>query len=111
LIASFKAQKKPDLATSVPNSNVSSGPTLRDLAAPIDGGTKFQYAIVNVGTFNNADRMREALATAGRGGWELVTIYDKASNWVGGWEKGFMLLKRPVPDGVRPDSWCLMIRS
>ena len=39
----------------------------------------------------------------------MVAVYDKASNWFTGMEKGFMLLKRPVPAGVTPDRWCLML--
>lgn len=41
-------------------------------------------------------------ATASAAGWELVAVYDKASNWFAGLEKGFVLMKRPVPTGVEP---------
>ena len=45
---------------------------------------------------------------AGSQGWELVSIYDMASNWIGGFEKRFMLLKRPVPPGLQLEEteWC-----
>lgn len=46
---------------------------------------------------HSPDRMASVLAVAGENGWELVSIYDKSSNWFQGFEKGFMLLKRPVP--------------
>lgn len=44
-------------------------------------------------------------------GWELITIYDKASNWMQGMEKGFMLLKRPVAPETKleDDEWCKTI--
>ena len=51
--------------------------------------------------------MQEVLATAGANGWELVGVYDKASKGLNGMERGFMLLKRPVPDDVEPDEWCV----
>jgi hypothetical protein len=84
------------------------------LAGLVDGPTvdgRWQYAIANVGTFNSPDRMAGVLAVAGAHGWELVAIYDKASNWFQGFEKGFMLLKRPVPDGETPDEWCVQIKT
>lgn len=68
---------------------------------------KWQYAVVNVGMFNSPERMADVLAQAGSSGWELVTVYDKASNWFAGMEKGFMLFKRPVPRGTTPLSWCV----
>ena len=37
-------------------------------------------------------------------GWELPATMDKASNWFNGLEKGFLLLKRPVPEGYTPNS-------
>src|SRR5207244_1940641 len=44
-----------------------------------------------------------ALGQLGEEGWELVTVYDKASNWLNGMEKGFALFKRPVPEDAEPD--------
>lgn len=72
---------------------------------------RFQYAVVNVGMFNSADRMAGVLGAAGENGWELVTVYDKASNWLGGMEKGFMLLKRRVPEGAGVSQWCITLRK
>ena len=36
-------------------------------------------------------------------------VYDKASNWFTGMEKGFILLKRPVAPSVHlsDDEWCI----
>jgi hypothetical protein len=68
---------------------------------------RWQYATVNTGMFNSAERLTEVLGEAGRVGWELVTVYDKSSNWFGGMEKGFMLLRREVPDGVEPEAWSI----
>lgn len=77
---------------------------------PLEGAEqRWQYAVVNTGSFGTADRLNTVLASAGRAGWELVTIYDKASNWFRGIEKGFMMMKRPVPAGVTPDRWCIHI--
>jgi hypothetical protein len=42
----------------------------------------------------------------GSEGWELVAIHDKASNWIGGAEKGFAIFKREVPvDAESPKRW------
>jgi hypothetical protein len=116
LIAELQRQPKPNLGAAPAKGNPGvigrqANHGFSDLEQPLDGGDRFQYAIVNIGTFNNAERMQTILGRAGAAGWELVTVYDKSSNWIGGWEKGFMLLKRPVPLGTRPSSWCLMIRS
>lgn len=112
LIAELKQQPKPDLGPPARSSAPSSsGSDLSKLAQRLPTAEHYQYAIVNVGTFNSADRMRATLAQAGAAGWELITVYDKASNWVGGWEKGFMLLKRVVPEGVDPGEWCIVIRN
>lgn len=83
--------------------------SLRGLVAPIPGAPRWQYAVINIGMFNTPERISETLGIAGANGWELVTVYDKSSNWSTAMEKGFMLLKRPVPDGLTPDTWCLMI--
>lgn len=75
------------------------------------GNVRWQYGVVNIGMFASMDRMEEVLAAAGEQGWELITIYDKSSNWFANMEKGFMLLKRPVPAGVRltEPEWCITI--
>lgn len=74
-------------------------------------GIRWQYAVVNIGSFGALDRMELVLGSAGSQGWELVTIYDKASNWIQGMEKGFMLLKRPVAPETKleDDDWCVTI--
>jgi hypothetical protein len=63
---------------------------------------RWQYQVVNIGSFSAADRLVGALSELGAEGWELVTIYDKASNWLNGFEKGFALFKRPVAEGEDP---------
>ena len=69
---------------------------------------RWQYAVVNIGSFNSAERMQSMLARAGSHGWELTATMDKQSNW---WnmEKGFLLLKRPVPEGHKPQQWCIFV--
>lgn len=69
---------------------------------PLDAykGQRWQYAVANIGAFLAMDRMQLILGSAGSQGWELVSVYDKASNWFNGMEKGFMLLKRPVAANV-----------
>lgn len=75
------------------------------------GEERWQYAVVSTGTFNTGDRLQRMLAHAGEAGWELVTVYDKSSNWLAGLEKGFMLMKRPVPAGSDPHGWCVVVRG
>ena len=55
--------------------------------------------------------MASVLGMSGQAGWELVTIFDKSSNWFVGMEKGFMLLRRRVPAGVEPDPWATQYRA
>jgi len=76
------------------------------------GGERWQYGVINIGVFNAMDRMQVAFGALGSEGWELITIYDKASNWLSGSEKGFMLFKRAVPPGQRlpEDQWCITLR-
>ncbi len=76
------------------------------------GRPRWQYGVINIGAFNAMDRMQTAFATLGAGGWELVTVYDKASNWLADVEKGFMLFKRPVAPGAKlaDDQWCITLR-
>jgi hypothetical protein len=64
-----------------------------------EGRTRWQYGVVNIGMFSALDRMKAVLGHLGSEGWELVTVYDKGSNWMSGMEKGFMMLKRPVHRG------------
>lgn len=69
----------------------------------LDDIPRWQYRIVNTGTFSTPERLGMAMSYFGQNGWELVTVYDKASNWFQGWEKGFALFKRPVPPGDEPE--------
>ena len=84
---------------------------LQLLTEPVPVSQRWQYAVINVGSFNSPGRLAHVLEVAGAHGWELTTVYDKASNWISGMEKGFMLLKRPVPDGVIPKQWCIQFRN
>jgi hypothetical protein len=74
-------------------------------------GPLWQFAVINIGSFRAAGRFQRALGAAASQGWELVGVYDKASNWLSGMEKGFILLKRQVPAGVRlrEDEWCISL--
>lgn len=63
---------------------------------------RWQYRVVDIGAFSTHDKMRLALGHLGEDGWELVTVYDKASNSMVGFENGFMLFKRPVQTGEEP---------
>jgi hypothetical protein len=82
------------------------GPTQwEQFKTPLEGiASRWQYAVVNTGSFNSQERMRTVLGNAGQSGWELTTVYDKSSNWLQGMEKGFMLMRRPVPEGVNVTS-------
>lgn len=85
---------------------------LAALAEPVGETSRWQYAVVNVGMYDTPRRMGEVLEVAGATGWELVHVYDKASNWkIVGFEKGFMLLKRLVPPGINPRRWCIVLRN
>ena len=70
------------------------------LTSRLPGAAQWQYAVIGLGVFNAAGRTQRVLGLAGEYGWELVAVYDKASNRFDGFEKGFMLFKRAVPDGV-----------
>lgn len=78
----------------------------------LGGAPRWQYGAINIGMFGAMERMQQVFATLGAEGWELVTVYDKASNWFADMEKGFMLFKRPVPPGqtVPDDQWCIALR-
>lgn len=58
--------------------------------------TKWEYKVVDIGFFFVQSRLESTLARLGQDGWELVTVYDKASNLGTGMEKGFVLFKRPL---------------
>jgi hypothetical protein len=64
---------------------------------------RWQYTVVDIGSLNATMRLQGALGQLGSEGWELVHVYDKASNWLDGMEKGFALFKRPVAPGEEPD--------
>lgn len=76
------------------------------------GRVRWQYGVVSFGAFNAKGRMSEILGSAGEGGWELVGVFDKQSNWINV-ENGFMLLKRPVQPGARlsPEEWCITLAN
>ena len=76
-----------------------------------ESGTRWQYGVVNIGAFKALGRMGEVLGHLGSEGWELITVYDKSSNWISNMEKGFMMFKRPVAPGVRlpDDHWCITL--
>ena len=79
------------------------------LSSRLPGTGQWQYAVIGLGVFNAADRMQRVLGLAGEYGWELVAVYDKTSNWFAGLEKGFMLFKRAVPEGVDARGfWCVV---
>src|SRR5690554_5898232 len=73
---------------------------------------RWQYGVVGIGSFRTLELMRAVLGHLGAEGWELVTVYDKAANWLQGYEQGFVLMKRPVPPGARLDEneWCIAVR-
>jgi len=58
--------------------------------------TRWEYKVVNIGAFQTQERLEPTLDSLGAAGWELVTVFDKLSNWFEGIEKGFVLFKRPV---------------
>ena len=73
---------------------------------------RFQYQIVSLGVFNVADKMVNAFAHLGENGWELAGIYDKSSNWLNAYGKGFALFKRPVSEGLSPDGpWAEFVHA
>lgn len=64
---------------------------------------RYQYRVVNLGTFKAADRMAKAFGKLGEDGWRLVAMHDKSSNWFAGYEKGFAIFLKVVPEGREPD--------
>lgn len=78
----------------------------------MSSGARWQYAVASIGMFNAQSRMATVLGSLGAQGFELVTVYDKASNWFAGMEKGFMLFKREVPAGSEPDgAWYVTVNE
>ena len=89
LIAELRSQPKPEVSdTRTPEERSAEIREMADTLAPlreqIDDGERWQYALVNVGMFQSRERMAATLDAAGANGWELVTVYDKASNWLSG---------------------------
>ena len=74
---------------------------------------RWQYRIVNLGAFFTGEKLQNTLAALGADGWELAHVFDKSSNWIGGFEKGFALLKRPVMPGEPdpPEGWAVYERA
>ena len=73
-------------------------------------GVRWQYSVANIGAFGARERLSLVLAHMGEQGYELTTVYDKASNWFQGMEKCFMLFKREVPSGSEPvGPWCWVL--
>ncbi|MEO5837493.1 MAG: hypothetical protein ABIQ73_30325 [Acidimicrobiales bacterium] len=71
---------------------------------------RWQYRIVSIGSVYAARNLGITLSYVGQRGWELQTVFDKASHWVEGIEKGFILFKRgeePVEerDGPWAEVW------
>ena len=82
-----------------------------DESAPISVN-RWQYPVVKIGMFNAPDRLARILGELGSQGWELVQVYDKASNWLSGMEKGFAIFKRPVVPGASPEGpWASWTRA
>ncbi len=77
----------------------------------IPGARRFQYAVVEIDVTDARQRLAEVLAHAGSRGWEVVSVHDRASNWFGGPEQGFVLFKREIPDTVEVSTWCVTLRA
>ena len=73
------------------------------VATSSEHAVRWQYAVVSLGAFGAVGRLTKTLGHLGSEGWELVHVYDKASNWFNGMEKGFALFKRLIPPGQEPD--------
>ena len=73
---------------------------------------RWQYRVVDTGTFFAAGNLADSLGKLGEDGWELVTVYDKGSTWIANMERGFALFKRPVPDGEEPvGAWASVVAT
>ncbi|MEY3640329.1 MAG: hypothetical protein RLZZ199_134 [Actinomycetota bacterium] len=71
---------------------------------------KFQYQIIDLGIFNVPDKIEKTFGHLGQNGWELVGVFDKASNWLKGHERGFAIFKREVGDEVKANSrWARVV--
>ena len=62
-------------------------------------GPFWQFAVINIGMFRAIDRFEKALGVAASQGWELVGVYDKASELAGGHGEGLHLAEAPSPSG------------
>jgi hypothetical protein len=71
---------------------------------------RWQYAVANIGVVDAASRLAAVLGRLGADGWELVGVFDKASNVFSGMEKGFVLFKRPVgPAEEAEGGWAVQV--
>jgi hypothetical protein len=75
----------------------------RSTAPTVEERDGWQYQIIDLGLFSAAERMTSAFGVLGSEGWELITVFDKSSNWIAGGEKGFAIFKRRVPAGIEPE--------
>jgi hypothetical protein len=74
--------------------------------------SRWQYQVVDIGIFNTGSRLTAALGRLGSEGWELVAMYDKASNWLTNMEKGFAIFRREVLGDEEPDGpWAVWIKG
>jgi hypothetical protein len=64
---------------------------------------RWQYRIVCIGSGYTARNLGIALSYFGQRGWELQTVFDQAVPFTRSFEDGYILFKRPVPDGEEPD--------
>jgi len=71
------------------------------VTTPSEHAMRWQYAIVNIGSFGAVGRLTGTLGKLGAEGWELVHVYDKASNWFQGMEKA----------SFSSSGWCYRARS
>lgn len=67
-----------------------------DLDQRLPPTLRWEYRVIDIGVLFARERLQQNLDQLGDAGWELVTVFDKTSNWLAGMEKGFLLFKRPV---------------
>jgi hypothetical protein len=85
---------------------------LLDDEPPPPSANRWQYRVVNIGVFNAPQRLAMILGQLGAQGWELVHVYDKASNWMQQSENGLAIFKRPVAPGEHPEgAWAAWTRA
>jgi hypothetical protein len=85
---------------------------LLDNEPPPPSAPRWQYRVVNIGLFNAPQRLAMVLGQLGAQGWELVHVYDKASNWVQQSENGLAIFKRPVAPDEHPEgAWAAWTRA